>query len=175
MDATKLFSWIRGALFQGPPYLYYSLFWWFYNERTLRAKATLNPHSRIRKLMLIKSGIVIGDDTEIGFGSYILGISRNPPSVTLGSRVAVAPFVVFVASNYPDKSILNFHADLKKNFSKTAPIFVEDDVWIGTKAVIFPGVRIGQSSIVAAGSIVRSDVPPNSIVAGVPAKIIKKI
>jgi acetyltransferase-like isoleucine patch superfamily enzyme len=50
---------------------------------------------------------------------------------------------------------------------------IEDDVWIGTRATILDGITIGKGSIIAAGSIVNKDVPPYSIVAGVPAKVIK--
>jgi acetyltransferase-like isoleucine patch superfamily enzyme len=50
---------------------------------------------------------------------------------------------------------------------------IEDDVWLGTRCVILDGVTIGKGSIVAAGAIVNASVPPYSIVAGVPAKIIK--
>ncbi len=52
---------------------------------------------------------------------------------------------------------------------------IEDDVWIGANAVILPGVTIGQHAVVAAGAVVTTDVPENTIVAGVPAKIIKRI
>lgn len=175
MKVSTLFSWIRGGLVQGPAYVYYMLFWWLYTERTLRSKAAISPYSRIRKLLLVKSGIVIGEGSEIGFGSFVLGISRKPPSVTFGKRVAVAPYVVFVASSYPDNSNLAYHPDVKELIQKTAPIVVEDDAWLGAHAVIFPGVKIGFSSIVAAGAVVRHDVPPKSIVAGVPAKIIRTL
>jgi acetyltransferase-like isoleucine patch superfamily enzyme len=53
------------------------------------------------------------------------------------------------------------------------PIVIEDDVWIGTHAVILPGVRIGRGAVVAAGAIVTRDVPAGVIVAGVPARIKK--
>jgi acetyltransferase-like isoleucine patch superfamily enzyme len=52
---------------------------------------------------------------------------------------------------------------------------IEDDIWIGANAVILPGVTIGQHSVVAAGAIVTKDIPPHSLVAGVPAKVIKQI
>lgn len=52
-------------------------------------------------------------------------------------------------------------------------VYIESGVWIGTRAVILDGVRIGKNSIVAAGSIVNKDVPPYSIVGGIPAKVIK--
>ena len=54
-------------------------------------------------------------------------------------------------------------------------IVIEDNVWIGMESLILGGVTIGENSVVAARSVVTKDVPPNMLVAGVPAKIVKKI
>ena len=56
-----------------------------------------------------------------------------------------------------------------------APIVIEDNVWLGANVVVMPGVTIGKHSVVAAGSVVTKDVPPDTVVGGVPAKIIKKL
>lgn len=56
-----------------------------------------------------------------------------------------------------------------------APIHIENRVWLGSNVTILPGVRIGENSVVAAGAVVTKDVEPNTVVGGVPAKIIKKI
>jgi maltose O-acetyltransferase len=53
-------------------------------------------------------------------------------------------------------------------------IIIEDDVWIGAKATILKGVKIGQGAVVAVGSVVTKDIPANAIAAGVPAKVIKE-
>lgn len=55
------------------------------------------------------------------------------------------------------------------------PVVIEDNVMIGANAVILEGVRIGKNSVVAAGAVVIDDVPENTVVAGVPAKILKKV
>jgi len=73
-------------------------------------------------------------------------------------------------STYPFKVMIL--GEKKEAWSK-GPIIVEDDVWIGTRAMILSGVRIGQGAIIAAGAVVTKDVPPYSIVGGNPAKIIK--
>jgi virginiamycin A acetyltransferase len=52
-------------------------------------------------------------------------------------------------------------------------VIIEDDVWLGTRSIILSGIRIGKGSIIAAGALVNRDIPPYSIVAGVPGKIIK--
>jgi acetyltransferase-like isoleucine patch superfamily enzyme len=57
----------------------------------------------------------------------------------------------------------------------TNPVTIGDDIWIGANAVILPGVTIGDHSVVAAGAVVTKDVPPHTLVAGVPAKIIKTL
>jgi acetyltransferase-like isoleucine patch superfamily enzyme len=56
----------------------------------------------------------------------------------------------------------------------SAPIIIEDDVWVGFQAIILPGVTIGRSSIVGAGAVVTRDVEPHSIVGGVPARLLRK-
>lgn len=56
-----------------------------------------------------------------------------------------------------------------------APIVIGRDVWIGSGAILLPGVHVGDGAVVAAGAVVRADVPARTIVAGVPARIIKKV
>ncbi len=55
------------------------------------------------------------------------------------------------------------------------PVIIEDDVWIGTQAKIMPGVKIGRGAIVATGSVVTRDVPPMSVVAGAPARFVRRV
>lgn len=62
-----------------------------------------------------------------------------------------------------------------RNTTYPSPVIIGENVWIGSSATILPGVTIGDNSIVAAGAVVTNDVPENTIVAGVPAKVIKKI
>jgi acetyltransferase-like isoleucine patch superfamily enzyme len=54
------------------------------------------------------------------------------------------------------------------------PIWIEDDVWIGTRAIVLKGVRLGRGSVVAAGAVVTHDVPAYSVVAGVPARVVSE-
>jgi acetyltransferase-like isoleucine patch superfamily enzyme len=66
------------------------------------------------------------------------------------------------------------HPELRlKTLGITKPIIIEDNVWIGYNCLILPGVKIGNGSVIAAGSIVNIDIPANSIAAGNPIKIIK--
>ena len=110
--------------------------------------------------------VIIGDHTRIGLHNTIIG------PVTIGSHVNLAQGITITALNH------NF-SDAEKRIDEqgvnTTPVVIEDDIWIGANAVILPGVTIGQHSVVAAGAIVTKDVPPHSLVAGVPAKVIKQI
>lgn len=110
--------------------------------------------------------VVIGDYTRIGIHNTIIG------PVTIGNHVNLAQSITVTALNH------NFD-DANKRIDEqgvsTSQTVIDDDVWIGANAVILPGVTIGTHSVVAAGAVVTKDVPPHSLVGGVPAKIIKKI
>jgi acetyltransferase-like isoleucine patch superfamily enzyme len=110
--------------------------------------------------------VVIGNHTRVGLHNTIIG------PVTIGSHVNLAQGITVTALNH------NF-ADTSKRIDEqgvnTMPVTIEDDVWIGANAVVLPGVRIGTHAVVAAGAIVTKDVPPHSLVAGVPAKVIKQL
>ena len=110
--------------------------------------------------------VVIGDHTRIGLHNTIIG------PVTIGNHVNLAQGITVTALNH------NFSETDKcidEQGVSTLPIVISDDVWIGANAVILPGVTIGSRSVVAAGAVVTKDVPNGCIVAGIPAKIIKRI
>ncbi|HMJ68579.1 MAG TPA: acyltransferase [Cyclobacteriaceae bacterium] len=105
----------------------------------------------------------------VGTNSRLNGVHIDASeSVVIGNNVRIAPYTVILDSD--------FH-DIKDHFSdgKSAPIVIEDNVWIATRSTILKGVTIGRNSVVAAGSVVTRDVPPNTVVGGVPAKVIKHI
>ena len=110
--------------------------------------------------------VIIGDHTRIGIHNTIIG------PVTIGSHVNLAQSITVTALNH------NF-SDTTRRIDEqgisTNPVTIENDVWIGANAVILPGVTIGQHAVVAAGAVVTADVPANTVVGGVPARIIKKI
>jgi acetyltransferase-like isoleucine patch superfamily enzyme len=88
--------------------------------------------------------------------------------ITIEDEVLIGPKVNLITENHP----LN-PADRKSLISK--PILIKRNAWIGANATILPGVTIGENAVVAAGAVVARDVPDNSIVGGVPAKLIKHI
>ena len=110
--------------------------------------------------------VIIGDHTRIGLHNTIIG------PVTIGSHVNLAQGITVTALNH---NFSNTSRRIDQQGVSTQVVTIADDVWIGANAVILPGVTIGKHSVVAAGAVVTRDVPPNSIVAGVPAKIIKEL
>ncbi len=109
---------------------------------------TIGREVDLAKDVLIQSagGVSIGDRTLVGYGTKILSTDHTIPPIG-------QPFPV--------------------SGDKPGRITIEHDVWIGANVVITSGVRIGTGSVIAAGSVVTKDVPPNSVVGGVPAKQIK--
>lgn len=91
-------------------------------------------------------------------------------SITIGNDVGIAEGVVLRDSD-SHPIIIN---DCPISPDVSAPIVIEDHVWIGMRAIVLRGVTIGEGSIVAAGSVVSRNVPPHSLVSGVPAKVIAK-
>jgi acetyltransferase-like isoleucine patch superfamily enzyme len=125
----------------------------------------INPYVKIRSA---NGGWVrIGRQCSIHSFSVIYGDG----GVTIGDRVRIATHVVIVPNNH------NFD-DLSKDIYEQGvtrqEIVIGDDVWIGARATILAGVTIGNHSVIAAGAVVTKDVPPDSVVAGVPARIIRK-
>jgi acetyltransferase-like isoleucine patch superfamily enzyme len=88
--------------------------------------------------------------------------------ITIEDDVQIGPKVNLITENHPVQPSKRKLLDLKS-------IHVKRNVWIGAAATILPGVTIGENAIVAAGAVVNKDVPSNSIVAGVPAKVLKTI
>ena len=110
--------------------------------------------------------VIIGDHTRVGLHNTIIG------PVTIGSHVNLAQGIIVTAlnHNFADKNLR-----IDEQGVSTSPVTIGDDIWIGANAVILPGVTIGNHSVVAAGAVVTKDIPPHSLVAGVPAKKIKEL
>ncbi|MDQ4076403.1 MAG: acyltransferase [Chloroflexota bacterium] len=115
-----------------------------------------------------RSGIRIGQDSLIG--EY--NVLRGQGGITIGNRVYTSPMVQMLAVNHlfddPNRSFV-------EQGITAQGIVVEDDVWIGSGAIITDGIHIGRGAVVAAGAVVTRDVPPHTVVAGVPARVVRKI
>lgn len=116
--------------------------------------------------------IAVGNDVSIGPGACLLA-TRS--SITIGNKVLFGPNVALIGGDHNTSEIGKFMYDVKyKQPENDQPIVIEDDVWIGTGVIVLKGVRICRGSIIAAGAVVIKDVAPYSIMAGVPAQLIKK-
>lgn len=107
-----------------------------------------------------RNNITIGNNSAINRRCYLDGRG----GLTIGNNVSISPEVHLITGSHNVKSE-NF-----EYYSKA--INIEDYVWIGTRAIILPGVTLGKGCVVATGAVVSKDVAPYSIVGGVPAKII---
>lgn len=140
-------------------------------------------------------GIAIGDDTFVMHGAVLhvynfrdlphafirigrnsligeYNVLRGQGGITIGDRVYFAPMVQLLAVNhvYSDPT-----RPMVEQGITAEGITVEDDVWIGAGAVVTDGVRIGRGAVIAAGSVVTQDVPPHTVVGGVPARKLREI
>jgi len=133
-------------------------------------RVTIGKHAIIRPTNIygsaIGEGLKIGNNSSIGPYSYI-GCSGY---IEIGDNVMMSPRVSIYAENhlFDDPDLTIKEQGVKREFVK-----IEDDCWIAANTVILAGVTIGRGSVIAAGSVVNKDVPPYSIVGGVPAKVIK--
>ncbi len=110
-------------------------------------------------------GIKIGSRSGIGLNARIQG------PLNIGNDVMMGPDVMIYTSNHQTS-----RTDIPMIEQGNTPkreVVIEDDVWIGARSIIMPGVKIGKGSIVAAGSVVTKDVAEYTVVGGVPARLIK--
>ena len=114
------------------------------------------------------SGIKIGRDSLVGEYTVI----RGQGGVQIGDRVYTSPFTQIIAVNHvfddPNTPFVDQGITAEG-------IIIEDDVWLGSGAVITDGVRVGRGAVVAAGAVVTQDVPPHTVVGGVPARPLRSI
>jgi maltose O-acetyltransferase len=154
--------------------------WWFVGNLPFHflrlffyrlAGAKIGPHSKIHMQARLYDPrhLSIGHDTIIGEKATLDGRRQLPHShggLTIGNHVDVASEVMIWTSEHDLES--------ETFCAIEAPVVIKDYVFIGPRAIILPGVTIGQGAVVAAGAVVTKDVPDRAIVAGIPAKIISE-
>jgi len=119
----------------------------------------------------IEHGAYFEDGKDIEIGNYSgIGVHCSISKAKIGNYVMMGPEVIILSQNHK-------YDDVSKPMSTQGydikEVKIEDDVWIGTRAIILPGIRIKKGAIIGAGAVVTKDVPEYAIVGGVPAKIIK--
>jgi maltose O-acetyltransferase len=115
---------------------------------TIQSKARIGP------------SLVIGDNSGVGENC------RIGSNTTIGNNVRMGPDVIICTQNH------KYTRETYEGFIRK-PVTIEDNVWIGYRVIILPGVRVGKNSIIGAGAVVSKDVPPYTVVGGVPAKVLK--
>jgi maltose O-acetyltransferase len=108
----------------------------------------------------------LGDGVYLNFSCVILDNNE----VSIGHRVMIGPAVQIYTAAHPVEAKTRI-----QGWEVAKPIAIEDNVWIGGGAVILPGVTIGRNAVVGAGAVVTRSVPPNVVVAGNPARVIRRI
>lgn len=162
-------------------YLYYSIAIWLPDPPRPIGGICLSFRTWLASKIFLKAGrnIKVGRNTRFGSGRNIVigsftGLNTNcwiGNDTIIGSDVMFGPEVIILSGSH------NFErTDIpmrEQGATQRKPVVIGDDVWIGTRAIILPGIKIGSHSIIGAGSVVTKDVPEYAIVAGNPA-VIKK-
>lgn len=113
--------------------------------------------------------IVIGDRVSIGSRCFLwAGPSKG--QIIIGDDVLFGPEVLVTATNYR----FNDGSPVTDQLMAEADVVLGNDVWIGARAILLPGVTIGDGAIIGAGALVKGDIPPHAIAVGVPARIVGK-
>lgn len=133
----------------------------------------LGPKCTISPGAMVQGNVEMGENSSVQSYSILTGYGTpdNPTGlIKIGNNVRIAPHVMMIAANHVFDDT---DTPICKQGLVHKPIVIEDDVWIAGRANIMAGVTIGTGAVVAAGAVVTKDVPPYSVVAGVPAKVIK--
>lgn len=114
----------------------------------------------------VNACLEIGKSVYINYGCSI-GVQEK---ITIGSNCNIGIFVMMM-----DNSFHCLEPERRLEMPESAPIVLEENVWLAGRVIVLPGVRIGAGSAVGAGSVVTKDIPPRSLAVGVPAKVIKDL
>lgn len=136
------------------------------NQGYLKVGNLVRIWSNINKVQIT---VGHGGHLEIGENTRINGSEISVSNkVVIGKNCRIAPHVIIMDDDFHDTAN-------RLEAGKSKPIIIEDDAWVATRSMVLKGVRIGKGAVVAAGSIVTKDVPDYTVVAGIPAKIVKRL
>lgn len=140
-------------------------------SKTFRRICTKMMLRQTGKDINIERGAVFSTKSTIGNRSGI-GINANCGEVHIGENVLMGPNCIIITRNHEFRK--KGMPIIDQGFQEDHPVFIDDDVWIGTRVTILPGVHIHKGAIIGAGAVVTKDVAPYTIVAGNPAKVINE-
>lgn len=127
----------------------------------VRIMSTLAPTA------LDVSGLLeIGEGAFINYGCSIAALKL----VRIGARCSLGPHVMIM-----DNGFHRLEPDRRDERPESKPVVLEENVWLGARVIVLPGVTIGAHSVVGAGSVVTRDIPPRSLAAGLPARVIRQL
>jgi maltose O-acetyltransferase len=141
----------------------------------ITARGSLIIHDRVQLISTIatlelvaeKGGTLeIGTQSLINFGCSIVALDR----VTIGARCLIGPHCMIMDTSFHD-------IDPARRLDRPAaqPITLGENVWLGARVVVLPGVTIGQDSVIGIGSVVTTDIPAGSLAVGVPARVVREL
>lgn len=185
----------RVSLFKSSKYLWLDLKRYICNrircyELQVRRNADLGNNIRIKGIENLTLGedVKIADNVFLHCGQFQENIRRG--KISIGNNVYIGPSCVLFGEGEIEigddclispgtiitsqqHSYADANTPIREQPSEHARIVIDDDVWIGSNAVILPGIRVGRGSVIGAGAVVTKDIPPYSVAVGVPARVIK--
>jgi acetyltransferase-like isoleucine patch superfamily enzyme len=139
-------------------------------KKVFKQLAKHMPVYNFRAAFLRLCGYTVGSDVYIGEDLIIIDEPDDRGMIIIGDRVAISPRVTLVVSSRPNNSSIAPYVPVKHG-----PITIENDVWLGTGVIVLPDIKIGEGAVVAANSVVTTDVGSYTIVGGSPAMFIRKV
>jgi acetyltransferase-like isoleucine patch superfamily enzyme len=129
------------------------------------------PLNAVRISALRVAGYRVGGAVYVGTELHVTDeLYSDVCSLSIGDRVSIAQRVLIILSSHPNNSRLREQVGVVNG-----SVTICDDAWIGAGAILLPNVTVGEQAIVAAGAIVTKDVPPRTVVAGNPARILRSL
>lgn len=144
-----------------------------FKAKAIRAMMARHLFKSVGKDINIEKGVIFGSGRDIEIGDYSgIGINaRVQGPLKIGKNVMMGPDVIIYTHNHNfDRKDIPM---IQQGITQAQCVTIDDDVWIGARAILLPGVHIHEGAIISAGAVVTKDVEAYQIVGGVPAKVIK--
>ena len=123
--------------------------------------------------VIVRRGVYFGRGSQISIGNNSMigadAIIGSAAEVKIGSNVLMGPQVLIYTSNHGTSRGM----PMRLQPLHFAPVTIGDDVWIGARCILLPGVTVGDGAVIAAGAVVTKDIPAYAVVAGVPARVLR--